>query len=97
MFNIGFSEALIIFLVALIVLGPEKLPEIGRFLGRLSIEVKRAIDELKRELELEEVEKDIKEVKEEVSKLQDEVTDPLKLIDTLDKKTHEENKSSKLS
>lgn len=97
MFNIGFSEALIIFLVALIVLGPEKLPEIGRFLGRLSIEVKRAIDELKRELELEEVEKDIKEVKEEVSKLREEATDPLKLLENFDKKPHEENKPSKLS
>lgn len=94
MFNIGFSEALIIFLVALIVLGPEKLPEVGRFLGRLSIEVKRAIDELKRELELEEVEKDIKEAKEEVEKLKEEVTDPMKLLDKIDPKDHGQTKSS---
>ncbi|MFN3567464.1 MAG: twin-arginine translocase TatA/TatE family subunit, partial [Caldimicrobium sp.] len=59
MFNIGFTEALIIFLVALIVLGPERLPEVGRFLARLSLEVKKAIDELKKELEIEEVEKDL--------------------------------------
>jgi len=41
MLNIGFSELLVILLVALIVLGPEKLPELGRFLGRLSLEIKK--------------------------------------------------------
>ncbi|MCS7200353.1 MAG: Sec-independent protein translocase protein TatB [Caldimicrobium sp.] len=86
MFNIGFTEALIIFLVALIVLGPEKLPEVGRFLGRLSIEIKKAIDELKEELKLEEVERDIKSTQEEVEKIKEEITDPLKLIDKIDTK-----------
>lgn len=94
MFNIGFTEAIMIFLVALIVLGPEKLPEVGRFLGRLSIEVKKAIDELKRELELEEVEKDIKEAKEEVERLKEEVSDPMKLLDRIDPRDNGQTKSS---
>jgi sec-independent protein translocase protein TatB len=94
MFNIGFSEALIIFLVALIVLGPEKLPEVGRFLAKLSLEVKKAIDELKRELELEEVEKDLKEAKKEIEELKEEVTDPMKLLDKLDPKINDQTKSS---
>ncbi len=94
MFNIGFSEALIIFLVALIVLGPEKLPEVGRFLAKLSLEVKKAIDELKRELELEEVEKDLKEAKKEIEELKEDVTDPMKLLDKLDPKINDQTKSS---
>ncbi|AEH23693.1 twin-arginine translocation protein, TatB subunit [Thermodesulfobacterium geofontis OPF15] len=75
MFNIGFSEAVIIFLVALIVLGPEKLPEIGKFLGKLSLELKKGIEDIKRELEIEEVEKEfkeeIKEVKKEIEEIKE--------------------------
>jgi sec-independent protein translocase protein TatB len=78
MFNIGFSEALIIFFVALVVLGPERLPEVGRFLGKLSLEFKKAIDELKKELEIEELEKDVEEAKEEVKKVLDSEIEPLK-------------------
>ena len=87
MFNIGFSEALIIFLVALIVLGPEKLPEMGRFLAKFSLEVKKAIDELKRELELEEIEKDVEDIKKELE-------DPLKLLDRIDSQENDQTKSS---
>jgi sec-independent protein translocase protein TatB len=78
MFNIGFSEALIIFFVALVVLGPERLPEVGRFLGKLSLEFKKAIDELKKELEIEELEKEVEETKEEVKKVVDSEIEPLK-------------------
>ncbi len=78
MFNIGFSEALIIFFVALVVLGPERLPEVGRFLGKLSLEFKKAIDELKKELEIEELEKEVEETKEEVRKVVTSETEPLK-------------------
>ena len=69
MFNIGFSEAVLIFTVALIVLGPEKLPELGKYLARLSIELKKSIEEIKKELEIDEVEKNIKEAKEELKEL----------------------------
>jgi len=73
MFNIGFSEAVIIFLVALIVLGPERLPEIGKFLGKLSLELKKGIEDIKRELEIEEVEKEFKEEIKEVKKEMEEI------------------------
>ena len=39
MLNIGPSEILVILLVAFIVLGPEKLPEVGKFLGRFYFEL----------------------------------------------------------
>ncbi len=34
MFNLGFPELVVIFVVALVVFGPRKLPELGRSLGR---------------------------------------------------------------
>ena len=41
MFNVGGGELLVIFLVALIVLGPAKLPEVARQLGGFAREIKR--------------------------------------------------------
>ena len=72
MLNIGFSEAVVIFVVALIVLGPERLPEVGKYLAKLSIEMKKSIDEIKKELQLDEVEKELNEVKEELEKIKEE-------------------------
>ncbi|HEA84157.1 MAG TPA: twin-arginine translocase subunit TatB [Thermodesulfobacterium geofontis] len=89
MLNIGFSEAVIIFLVALIVLGPEKLPELGKFLGKLSLELKKGIAEIKKELEIEDLEEDIKETKKEIEELKEEQIDifnPLKSKSKSDEK-----------
>lgn len=47
MFGIGISELLVIFLVALIVLGPERLPAAARTLAKLFGEFKRASDDLR--------------------------------------------------
>lgn len=46
MFNVGFSELLVIFIVALVVFGPKKLPEIGRALGRGLREFRQAASEV---------------------------------------------------
>lgn len=46
MFNIGMSEMILIFIVALIVFGPDKLPEIARTLGKSARELKKAGDDL---------------------------------------------------
>src|SRR5258705_5240704 len=59
MFGIGGPELLLILAVALIVLGPKKLPEIARALGKGLAEFRRATDELKEELS--HVERDIDE------------------------------------
>jgi sec-independent protein translocase protein TatA len=48
---IGFPELIIIFVVALIVFGPRKLPELGRSLGKGLAEFKRASNELQRTLD----------------------------------------------
>jgi sec-independent protein translocase protein TatA len=49
--NLGFPELLILFVVALIVFGPRKLPEIGKSIGKSLAEFKRASNELRRTLE----------------------------------------------
>lgn len=48
--NIGFSELLIILVIALVVFGPRKLPEIGRTIGKSLREFRRASDEIRSEL-----------------------------------------------
>jgi Tat protein translocase TatB subunit len=47
MFGIGMPELLLIMALALIVLGPKKLPELARALGKGLAEFRRATDELK--------------------------------------------------
>lgn len=48
---IGMPELIIIFVIALIVFGPRKLPELGKSLGRSLAEFKRASNDLKNTLE----------------------------------------------
>src|SRR6478672_9371805 len=49
--SIGMPELIIIFVIALIIFGPRKLPELGRSLGKSLAEFKRASNELKSTLE----------------------------------------------
>ena len=49
--SIGMPELIIIFVIALIIFGPRKLPELGRSLGKSLAEFKRAPNELKNTLE----------------------------------------------
>ena len=49
--NIGMPELIIILVIALIIFGPRKLPELGRSLGRSLSEFKRASNELKNTLD----------------------------------------------
>lgn len=59
MFDIGFSEILIIAVVALIVIGPERLPKVARTLGHLFGRLQRYVSQVKsdinREMELDEL------------------------------------------
>jgi len=73
MFDIGFSELMVIGLVALIVIGPERLPRVARTLGILAGRLQRYVADVKadinREVELEELRKmkdSMQEVKDSV-------------------------------
>lgn len=47
MFGIGMPELILIFVLALLIFGPKKLPEIGKQLGRALGELRRASEDLK--------------------------------------------------
>jgi sec-independent protein translocase protein TatA len=49
--SIGMPELIIIFMIALIIFGPRKLPELGRSLGKSLGEFKRASNELRNTLD----------------------------------------------
>jgi len=59
MFDVGFSELIVIALVALIVIGPERLPRVARTLGALLGRAQRYVNDVKadiqREVDLEEL------------------------------------------
>jgi sec-independent protein translocase protein TatB len=61
MFDIGFTELLVIGVVALIVIGPEKLPRMARTVGHLAGRLQRYVADVKadinREIELDELRK----------------------------------------
>jgi sec-independent protein translocase protein TatB len=61
MFDIGFSELMVIGVVALIVIGPEKLPRVARTVGHLAGRLQRYVSDVKadinREIELDELRK----------------------------------------
>ena len=61
MFDIGFSELLVIGIVALIVIGPQRLPQVARTLGHLFGRMQRYVNDVKadiaREMELAELKK----------------------------------------
>ena len=51
--NLGFPEMIFLFLIALLIFGPKKLPEVGRQIGRALNEFKRASNEFKSQIESE--------------------------------------------
>jgi TatA/E family protein of Tat protein translocase len=51
--SLGMPELIVIFVIALVVFGPRKLPELGRSLGRGIAEFKKATNELQQTLEQE--------------------------------------------
>jgi sec-independent protein translocase protein TatA len=67
--SIGMPELVLIFVVALLVFGPKKLPELGKSLGRGLAEFKKASDDLKRTIEdeIEQGKQEAAEVKKHVA------------------------------
>ena len=51
--SIGMPELIIIFVIALIIFGPRKLPELGRSLGKTMVEFKRATSDIQSTIEQE--------------------------------------------
>ena len=71
MFDVGFSELVIIALVALIVIGPERLPRVARTLGALLGRAQRYVNDVKADIQRE---VDLDELKNFRSTIQDAAT-----------------------
>jgi len=76
-FDIGFSELMVIGLVALIVIGPERLPRVARTVGHLAGRLQRYVADVKadinREMELDELRKMRDEMQQAASEMENSV------------------------
>jgi TatA/E family protein of Tat protein translocase len=67
MFGVGMPELIVIFVIALIVIGPKKLPDLARALGRGMAEFRKATEEVRANLNIGDVEEEIKGMEEELA------------------------------
>ena len=100
MFGIGMPEMLVILALALIIIGPKKLPDLAKTLGRTMREFKKATSEFKETIQLE---GELSDVKETFNDISDGVKDAVDLnlksdkqkadiIESDDEKNEEKNK-----
>ena len=86
MFDVGFSELVVIALVALIVIGPERLPKVARTAGLLLGRLQRYVSDVKadisREMQLEELKHLQGQINEQAKALEESVTQQMKEAET---------------
>lgn len=93
MFDIGFTELLVIFVVALLVVGPDQLPvvakKVGLYLGRMRRSFQAIKDEVDQELEIEAVKAQLKEkaMLAEAKQIEAELTKTVEVIKESDSDT----------
>jgi sec-independent protein translocase protein TatB len=57
MFGLGFQELIVIFIVALLIIGPKRLPDLAKALGKAFREFKQATDDLKQNFDVDTITK----------------------------------------
>lgn len=92
MFDIGFSELLIVFVVALLILGPERLPHAAKTAGLWIRKIRRSINSVQREInaQLDDEEMTRKLMETNKKALAEEANTP----ESDDEPTHEQNQAS---
>ncbi len=86
MFDVGLSEMMVIAVVALVVLGPERLPKVARTFGHLLGRAQRYVNQVKqdinREMEMSELKKLQDEVKSAAQEMQQSVNEASKSVES---------------
>ena len=86
MFDIAFSEIVVIGVVALVVIGPERLPKVARTLGHMFGRLQRYVNDVKadisREMELDELRKLKSEVQSAARDLESSITDATREVES---------------
>jgi len=70
MFGLGMTELMVIMAIALVILGPSKLPDLAKALGRAMAEFKKATQEIKDSLDIDD---DIREIRNDITKTVDSI------------------------
>lgn len=87
--NVGFTELLVILVVALLIFGPGKLPEVGKALGKtvrefkgavnkMDLDIKQEVDDIKASAKIDEL-SEITEVADELKKVSKDLEDLSKI------------------
>jgi sec-independent protein translocase protein TatB len=86
MFDVGFSELIVIGLVALIVIGPERLPGVARTVGHLLGRLQRYVNDVKsdinREMQLDELKKLQEQVTSQARDMERQVNEQMHSVET---------------
>lgn len=86
MFDIGFSELVVIALVGLIVIGPERMPRVARTVGHLLGRLQRYVSDVKadinREMQLEELKQLQSQVVEQTRDMERQLSEEMKTVET---------------
>lgn len=87
MFDIGMPELILIFIVALLVFGPKRLPELGRTIGKGMAEFKKAMYGIKEQMdsELHDIKEPLSSVKEEIDSELRDIKEPMSHLDVTGK------------
>lgn len=87
MFDVGFSELVVIAVVALVVIGPERLPRVARTAGHLLGRLQRYVSDVKadinREMQLEDLKKIQQEVAEQARNIQSSVAGEMNSVESV--------------
>lgn len=86
MFDVGFSELMVIAVVALIVIGPERLPRVARTAGHLLGRLQRYVSDVKadinREMQIEDLKKLQQQVADQAKSMESSVSEQLRSVET---------------